>query len=220
RTDPLQNISSQVWYEGKSKSMRNAVILTLLVPGAGEMYTGRIVRGLVFLGIEALGWTAYAHYNSKGDNIDAEFKRFADAHWDPAGYRTWAENYKAAHNGQLPDSYTHTLPDTKTQQYYEMIGKYDQFVKWWDDYKANVGAYGQSERRLYYMERRHQSNINYKRAMIAGMVIFAKRIGSLVDTIWGVKKQNAYQAQRWSWDYRHQQSYGNSVNYLTLGYHW
>ncbi|MCL5019918.1 MAG: hypothetical protein M1426_05585, partial [Patescibacteria group bacterium] len=41
RTDPLQNISSQVWYEGKSKSMRNAVILTLLVPGAGEMYTGR-----------------------------------------------------------------------------------------------------------------------------------------------------------------------------------
>lgn len=218
--NPLHDLSSKVWYEGSNKSMPTAIILSLIVPGAGEIYTGRITRGLIFLGIEALGWTAYTHYNSTGDNIDAEFKRFADTHWDPAGYRTWLKNYVDSHNGQPPDYFTHSLPDSKTQQYYEMIGKYDQFAKWWDDYNPNVGQYGQSDRRLNYMERRHQSNINYKRAMIAGMVIFANRIASLIDTIWGVKKQNAYQSHRWSWDYHYQQYYGNSVNYLTLYYQW
>lgn len=218
---PLSNApSAGTWYEAGNKSMTKAVILSLIVPGAGEIYTGRLVRGLVFLGIDALGWTAYTVYNRKGDNIDAEFKRYLNTHWDAAAYRSYLADYMASHNGQPPDSFTHTLPDTKDQQYYEMIGKYDQFVRWWDDYNPNTGPVGQSQNRLYYMGRRYASNRNYDRAMIVGMVIFVNRIASLIDTIYLVKKNNKFRAQHWSWDVYTVPQYGYSTGYFSLRYHW
>lgn len=207
----------EVLYE---KSMAKAILLTLVLPGAGEIYSGRIKMGLFFMGLEVLGWTAYIHYDSKGDDIDAEFRRYADARWDEDEYRSWLEDYKAAHGGNEPDHFTHTLPDTKTQQYYEMIGKYDQFVNWWDDYDPNVGPYGQSQNRLDYEEKRHQSNINYDRAMIAGMVIFVNRVVSLLDTIYGVKKQNSLRQAGWSWEVTQRGYFGYPVPFLNVQYKW
>ena len=222
-----QFVESAFWdYSGPSseilheKSMGKAIVLTLILPGAGEIYSGRIKRGLFFMGLEVLGWTAYAHYDSKGDDVDAEFRRFADARWDVNEYRNWLEDYMASHGGNEPAHFTHTLPDTKTQQYYEMIGKYDQFVNWWDDYNPNTGPYGQSQNRLDYEERRHQSNINYDRAMIAGMVIFVNRFVSLLDTIYGVKKQNASRLTGWSWEVTQQRFNGQPVPFLNARFKW
>lgn len=209
--------SAEVLHE---KSMGKAILLTLILPGAGEIYSGRIKRGIFFMSLEVLGWAAYAHYDSKGDDIDAEFRRYADERWNVNGYRSWLEDYKAAHGGNEPDHFTHTLPDTKTQQYYEMIGKYDQFVNWWDDYNPNVGPYGQSQNRLDYEEKRHQSNINYDRAMIAGMVIFVNRVVSLIDTIYGVKKQNSLRRAGWSWEVTQRRYSGYPVPVLNVRYKW
>ena len=34
------------------------------------------------------------------------------------------------------DQFTHNLPETKTQQYYEMVGKYHQFACGWNDFEG------------------------------------------------------------------------------------
>ncbi len=202
----------------QKKSLGIAVAMSLLVPGTGELYSGRIWQGLLFLGIEAGCWTAYIHYNNRGDEIDAAFRRFADEHWDPAGYREWIEEYKAAHNGELPSNFTHTLPDTKTQQYYEMIGKYDQFVNWWDDYDPSVGTRGQSARRLDYEEQRHQSNINYDRAHLATVIAFLNHIASVIDTIYGIKK-NEYRGG-WTYYFNERRIGGASAAFVNVKYGW
>jgi len=48
-------------------------------------------------------------------------------------YRGWLDSLEYTEK-----DFTHTLPDTKSQQYYEMIGKYDQFRGGWDDYWDRV----------------------------------------------------------------------------------
>jgi hypothetical protein len=52
-------------------------------------------------------------------------------------------------NGKTEDSLTHQLPDSKTQQYYEMIGKYDQFRGGWDDYWLDTTIYNTPHREYY-----------------------------------------------------------------------
>lgn len=201
------------------KSLPLGIILSLAIPGAGEVYSGRVKWGLMFLGIEALGWTAYFRYEAKGDDIDAEFRRYADQHWDAGTYRQWIEDYKTSHGGQVPDHFTHMLPDTKTQQYYEMIGKYDQFVNWWEDYDPNTGPYGQSQRRLYYEERRHQSNVNYDRAKLAGMIIFLNHIASVIDTIIGIKKRSLIE-KGWTWKLHQKRINGHNAQLIKVTYAW
>lgn len=202
----------------QKKSLGVAVVMSLIVPGTGELYSGRIWQGLVFLGIEAASWTAYVHYNNQGDEVDAAFRRFADAHWDAESYRAWIDEYKEAHNGELPGNFTHSLPETKTQQYYEMIGKYDQFVNWWDDYNPAIGARGQSARRLDYEEQRHRSNINYDRAHLASIVAFMNHIVSVIDTIYGVKK-NEYR-RGLTYYFNEKRISGISTAFLNIGYGW
>ncbi len=83
-----------------------------------------------------------------------------------------------AHVDKMKDSTgssVHNLPSTKTQQYYEMIGKYDQFVYGWEDIgdhnsslvdenKIPNGKYDENTQeikspiRIKYMDLRAQSN--------------------------------------------------------------
>jgi hypothetical protein len=152
------------------KSTRKAFFLSMLLPGLGEYYVGS-KRSILFLGIEAVAWYVYVSNTNKGNDLDSQFKQFADSHWHYAddksstgedliyNYFNW---FKAKlrdsslpsdispTNYALVDSLTelmigkygisHTLPSTKTQQYYEMIGKYPQFVYGWEDITKNNAA--------------------------------------------------------------------------------
>jgi hypothetical protein len=72
-----------------------------------------------------------------------ECNEIADAHWFKAGYTGWLidslgiASDTTLYFDPLKQEWiylSHHLPDTKTEQYYEMIGKYDQFRWGWDDY--------------------------------------------------------------------------------------
>ena len=171
---------------GGLKSYKKAILLSGLVPGAGEIYNGSFIKGFVFIGIEALGWSSYFKNNKNGRNIEDEFHMFADTHWSEVKYLNILENYELEH-GREPTNLTHELPEEKTQQYYEMIGKYDQFACGWEDCDEWDGY---SERRFYYEDKRYQSNKYLKKAITATSIIFINRIISLIDTIWGVKLYN------------------------------
>ncbi|MCX7835266.1 MAG: DUF5683 domain-containing protein [bacterium] len=68
-------------------NMGKALLLSAMLPGAGQIYSGDTWQGIVFMGIEAAAWAMAISYNIKGKDKDKEFKRFADLYWSEETYR-------------------------------------------------------------------------------------------------------------------------------------
>ncbi len=78
------------------KSVWLAGALSAVVPGAGQVYSeAPWWRTALYVAVEAAGWTAFVHYNARGDEKTMEFEQYADANWDVTRYVQWiAENYQ------------------------------------------------------------------------------------------------------------------------------
>jgi len=128
-------------YEYDFKSPRKAFVYSLIVPGWGQRYTkSSVLKSLLFLGIEAGMWMGYFDYHNEGGKLEDEFQDYANTYWDEDTYRTWL-----ADNNLDEEDLTHQLPDSKSQQYYEMIGKYDQFRAGWEEYWNDPDYYEQED---------------------------------------------------------------------------
>ncbi|MEE8403926.1 MAG: hypothetical protein V3S17_00890, partial [candidate division Zixibacteria bacterium] len=125
------------------KSPSKAFLLSLALPGLGQYYYGSRIKPVAFLGVEAFAWLMRSKWNSEGTDLTAEFEQFNRDHWSQMRY----EEYLFIVYGVMDDDSvnqqeaSHHLPDTRTQQYYEMTGKYDQFSWGWDDAKLNGLTY-------------------------------------------------------------------------------
>jgi len=126
------------------KSVFKAAALSLVLPGAGQFYNGsHWAKTGAFVAVEATLIAQTLHYDNEGDDQVVEFENYANAYWSQSEY--W-EHLNSVY-GVTDDTCaacTHHLPDTKTQQYYEMIGKYNQFSYGWAGDTAIV--YGQEHR--------------------------------------------------------------------------
>jgi hypothetical protein len=63
-----------------SISLKKAMLLSILLPGAGEYYSGAKVRGQIFMGIEAAVWLGFAAYRVYGGWKENDYKSYAAAH--------------------------------------------------------------------------------------------------------------------------------------------
>ncbi len=155
---PFSASAEAVTSEKKSPIL--AGLLSLVIPGAGQIYNGDYWKAGLFLGAETgLIVTALA-YEKKGDDKTVEFEAYADKNWDMVKYTEWILKYKTELG--LPDSasvsidpnaslapwervnreqlnywegkiFSHRIYPHGHQQYYEMIGKYLQFTYGWLD---------------------------------------------------------------------------------------
>ena len=188
-----------------AKSPRKAFLFSLLVPGAGEAYAGAVKRGLGFFCVELLSIGVYVMWDGKGDDLETEFRAFADEivgggpRWDRDVYEAWRND--AFTYGDT----THTLPfknreemeeyqkqfpgryanaEIDAQQFYELIGKYHQFVFGWNDRSsdnfADTTYTVASEDRDWYEDKRAESNRYLKRAKYAlGVILFNHAISAI-----------------------------------------
>jgi hypothetical protein len=171
-------------YGFKGKSVRRAFLYSMAVPGLGEFYAGSKIRAAIFLGLDATLWALYFNYHGKGKDKEDEYEVFADEHWDEEAYREWWETLPDT----VKDNFVETLPDEHNQQYYEMIGKYeDQFGWAWDDFNGVDSATGRLNQ---YMDIRYESNRLLKRGRYSIMFSLANHILSAFDAAIMVKKYN------------------------------
>ena len=195
-------------YGKPEKSPRRAFLFSLLLPGAGEFYAGSKKKAAIFFGLEAVAAGLYFSSNSKGNDVEDEFRAVADEHWDVEAYLAWRSTTRAIRN----NSFTHALPcssyvetyletgefggcsSSEVQQYYELLGKYDQFVAGWDDLKDErtgnaIAAYTEidsvenvvSELRLDYEVQRDDSNQYLKRATNIAGLLLVNHVISAID---------------------------------------
>ena len=191
------------------KSPGKAFAMSLLVPGWGQYYAGESkLKSFAFLGVEVASWVFYFKLHSDADDLTDAYEQFNQAHWIEARYdsmRVWT--YESGSDpGPFPEL-SHTLPDTKTQQYYEMTGKYDQFVWGWEDATLNDSTFEdysalnpfprvigsgvpQSAYRTTYETMRDDANNKYDQARKMIYVSMLNRMISAFEAMISAKKNN------------------------------
>lgn len=164
--------------EGKRKSVAKAILLSLALPGLGEMYTGRKSRAIGFFTAEAGIWSAFILFKHK-------------QHWLKDDYI----NYAASHAGITPAG--------KTDHFYDMLAFYNNR----DDYNAISRASSRNnpffpevpewdwqwesqEMRLQYRDIKNSSEANKRNANFALGAALVNRVISAVDAWWCAKSFN------------------------------
>jgi len=90
-------ISLSINKENKYKYPGRAMLLSGLIPGLGELYSGSPVKAFTFAGIEAGAWYFWNKQQDKMLIQEEAYKRFADEHWD---FERWVKNYYNYYNLQ------------------------------------------------------------------------------------------------------------------------
>lgn len=230
---PVGQDSFEFEYE---KSPGKAFLLSAIVPGAGEFYAGAKWRALAFVGVEVFSWAMYLNRKGKGDDIEKAYKKYADDYWDFADWMDYSNtNDRCGPEGShhLYISYTvgdieqefvvdkdfpydslmvfvnggiGVLEPIRTRDYYENIGKYDQFACGWGDYYDNHYIDGSlvidtvfvTPRRDNYLGQRKDSNDALKMATnFATVVMFNHLISAFHAQI--AAKNYSSEAEKVSW---------------------
>lgn len=177
------------------------VLLSTLVPGAGEIATGHLWRGLPLVALDVATWFGYAHYQDEGEDWRAAYQAFADEHWN---YETWQDTLAAYYDGQYgagydwydPSApYSCTCPyipkDEDPQHYYENIGKYLYYYPGWDDWEwsGDPATADSRERRRAYGDMRIESNENFDRGTRMLYLAMATRLVSVIQVTWLLRNE-------------------------------
>ena len=114
----------------------------------------------------------------------------------------WA-SLNAAEDAIGATGFTHKLPPHGDQQYYELIGKYPQYARGWDDDDLNV--HGNEPDYItpefhWYSEMRGDANQLYKVSARGVAIIYVNHILSILDAIWSTTSFNKNLALNVSYD--------------------
>lgn len=213
-------------YSFEAKSTKKAFFYSLALPGLGQYYAGSRVKPLIFFGVEAILWSGYFMYDGKGNDKRTEYQNFADEHYAWQDFIVWWEGL--SENQQ--DSFSHTLPwdderntVIRNHEYYENIGKYDQFQIGWDDipnhaYPPPFGdsAYYDGNRQTY-LSLRRKSNDYFQNANTMIMLSLANRIVSAFEAALTAKNFNKGQ-KRFSFKVRTKDWGRGQIPMVTMSY--
>ena len=227
-----------------------AMMMSLAVPGAGQLNVGRPMRTVFFLGAEIIALLAWNNYARQGEDMTVSFRDFADAHWhfdcwlDSAQYYQndpWGKGEGRIYIGTdgshhleyfldmdddgRPEFFGNTKDDSqrlyqlladsdtsahvyvkRSGEYYENIGKYNQFFSGWDDANPNnpdieereSGLIALSEHRSRYLQMRADANRLKGMAGYAVSALMFNHIVSAIDAIFATSRWNREHARRLS----------------------
>ena len=180
-----QNYGDDDVFGYDTKSPTKAFFLSLLVPGLGEYYAKSKYKPYVFFGADILLWTGHIIYHKKGKDGEDDFRAYADLHYDRDVYDEWWESL-INNDPDTANTFSHRLPPEKNHEYYENIGKYDQFAIGWEPYDKNFN----NPFRLHYMDMRADANSYFDKAKTMMIVSMVNHIVSGFDAAFTAKSYN------------------------------
>jgi len=236
----------------------NSMLKSFILPGWGQLQNNDpIWKPLLFIAFEVTGLTLMTDYNKRAEDIRKNFEGFADQHWTLERWynntklifpEKWKEILIGTHKLELLINgdyyYTDQLVDLKgmykwkdilvirDRDFYENIGKYDQFVGGWDDpfdnpfdatgkwytiKKGNVESIILTKQKDYYRDLRDDSNILKHRAKNAVYTLMLNHFISGLEAGWQSKREyNLF--PKINFYYSSQYSYG--VQGVKISYEW
>ncbi len=185
--------------------------LSFVLPGAGEFYNGDYIRAAIFVAIEAAVITTAVIYNNKGIKQTESFQNYADDyknpdhHWSVVKYAEYLNsqqtdpdklvqinpdeslppwervNWAQLNAAEQAGNGTHSLPLHGTQQYYELIGKYHEYIPGWTTGNDIVNP---PKEMLDYSKMRGKANDYYNVSSKAVIGIYINHFLSILDAVW------------------------------------
>lgn len=203
--------------EGRSRRAGAVPVLaSLVLPGAGEAMLGH-KRGYLMMALDILAWTQVAAKHSDGADLRDAYYAYADEHYsDELLLEAYVTNSTDIERDGVGAAYfpavepmvdlddLENLPlyvtaEEDRREYYENLGKWDQFVFGWDDFvnplfregytptndpKIDLGQPWVSEHREIYRQMRDDSNDAFKSRDRWLYVNIGLRLVSVVQTAW------------------------------------
>jgi len=120
------------------------------------------------------------------------------------------------------NEFSHRLPSTKTQQYYEMIGKYPgQFGNAWNDASFDIDYRPDNVTPSvnFYMDMREQANRYYDMAQYGLMAVLINHVVSAIDAGFTTRSYNRRQVQM-EMSYNNIRYKGDYVNMFGVNVKW
>ncbi len=160
---------------------------SVAVPGSGQLIQGK-ARGYIYLAAEIALWGGFYLLDSKGLDERDEYEAFADGNWDFDAYTDWY-NERCADCQPGDETLCRPLATYGTQEYYEDIGKYRTYWRWWnidgDEYDPDVEWDDYSDDDLAfrdtYVDMRGDSNLHLRQARYAMMAALLNHVTAAVD---------------------------------------
>jgi hypothetical protein len=185
-------------------------VLSAILPGAGQVYNEDWWIAGIFVAVEAALIVTAVTYDNKGDDQTAFFENFADQNWSVVKYAeylnsngasvqinpdesllpwerivSWSELNAAEKLYASPGS--HSLPPHGEQQYYELIGKYLQYIPGWP---GTNNTSNPPQIMLDYSVMRGEANDYYNTSSTAIMGVYINHLLSAAEAIWGAARFN------------------------------
>lgn len=206
----MNNLPQFYYPVQNKKSPLIAGLLSLAVPGAGEIYAGEYIKAAIFVALEAAVITTAVIYDNKGNDKTTEFQNYADGEWNVVKYAIWLNTHKGKSisidtNPNLKpweavnwdelnaaeEEFSHKLPPHGAQQYYELIGKYPQYSPGWTEFSSQDPDYHNVPQQMkFYSGMRGDANDFYNIASKAVIGIYINHFLSTLDAVWSAVSFN------------------------------
>lgn len=228
------------------------MLASFAIPGLGQyLNKSPWWKTALFAGVEVAGIAGYIVWTNKADDITREFENWADAYWDMKRWVNdsaillsdiQANGYPNVNDVRIDGSHHITIiingkyesseillenpnieyVELRDWDFYEGIGKYDQFVAGWDDARSNWEIIKKSIKdgkdelivmtpnKQHYLNLRNDSNILYKNAKFAASALLFNHIFSALDALWSANKNKEL-------SYKLDVSIGSESNYIITG---
>lgn len=177
---------------GEPRNPMLALLMSCVLPGWGEMYTGHTARGRGFMAAEAAIWAAYAGFTIQTDMREDDYREFAGVFADvPDGadgeyYQDVADYIRSegydSYNEAVRDEARSLFPDDPAAQ---------------DAYLAEHGRFGdaawewESEARFReYRQLRHLAGVSDRKAFYMTGLAVLNRAVSAIDSAWMARLGN------------------------------
>jgi len=197
--------------------------LSVIIPGAGQFYNDDYWKSAIFVAVEVAAIITAISYNTKGNDQTVKFEAFANSEngWDVDKYAHWSVDNASRINPQILEGdpilnifdsngnviwsklnsletkigswYSHQLAPYDDQQYYEMIGKYQQFNPGWADFNySDAYTYGDPLTKTFdwYADERGKANSYYDVSNLAVKILVANHIISAVEAALSANSYN------------------------------
>ncbi len=163
----------------KKISKTKAVLLSLLVPGAGHMYADADSRGEIFMGTEVAIWVGYIAFNTYG-------------HWKEDDYIRYATRYAAIDPTGKDDEFYRNLTFYDNRDEYNKSGRIIDPSSPYYEPNSGYDWYWESDsRREEYRSMRNASKTAFRKAtFMIGMAVF-NRILSGIDAFRIAQKKSS-----------------------------
>jgi len=206
------------------------MLASLVVPGLGQyMNKSPLWKTALFAGIEVAGVAGYITWTKRANDVTSEYEDWADEHWDMKRWvgesssllsAIQSGGYQSVNDVIVDGSHHITIIvdgfykssdilvenpnieylEIRDWDFYEGIGKYDQFVAGWDDASSDWKIIeknikdGDDElivmtpNKRHYLDLRNDSNVLYRNAKFAISAIVFNHVFSALDALWNSNK--------------------------------